>query len=147
VTSQPRQAEVRFYCDADILGLAKVLASLRNDVTYPGDPGLLLHRRHRPPCPVTSPQTPDDEWIPKVAQLGWLIITRDSRIQEHRAEIAAVREYGAKMVALTSRDAGSTWLQLEVVMRQWRALGDLVASEGPFIWRASRSALAKVPLA
>jgi hypothetical protein len=44
-----RPARVRYYFDADILGLAKVVAGLRHDVTYPGDrkgtrpglPGLL----------------------------------------------------------------------------------------------------------
>jgi hypothetical protein len=30
---------VRFYFDADVLGLAKVMVQLRSDVTYPGDPG------------------------------------------------------------------------------------------------------------
>lgn len=41
-------AVVRFYVDADVLGLAKVLVQLRNDVTYPGDPGGILHKRKRP---------------------------------------------------------------------------------------------------
>lgn len=146
MTSTPRPAAVRFYCDADILGLAKVLAELRNDVTYPGDPGILLHKRQRPPCPISTPRTPDDEWIPEIAALGWLIITRDSRIQDHKAEIAAVRDYGAKMVALSSRDARSTWLQLEVVMSQWRAIEPLTDQDGPFIWKAFRSGLSKVAL-
>ena len=35
----PRAAQVRFYVDADLLGLGKILGSLRDDVTYPGDPG------------------------------------------------------------------------------------------------------------
>ena len=35
----PRAAQVRFYVDADILGLGKILGGLRNDITYPGDPG------------------------------------------------------------------------------------------------------------
>ncbi len=43
-----RAAQVRIYVDADILGLGKILASLRNDVTYPGDPGADIHKRHRP---------------------------------------------------------------------------------------------------
>lgn len=30
---------MNFYVDADILGLGKVLAGIRPDVTYPGDPG------------------------------------------------------------------------------------------------------------
>jgi hypothetical protein len=37
--SRIKPAEVRYYIDADILGLARVLAALRPDVTYPGDPG------------------------------------------------------------------------------------------------------------
>jgi hypothetical protein len=37
-----RAAQVRFYVDADILGLGKILGSLRNDVTYPGDPGAVI---------------------------------------------------------------------------------------------------------
>lgn len=75
-----KPAVVRFYFDADVLGLAKVLVQVRADVTYPGDPGGTLHRRTRPACPITTTAVKDDVWIPQVASLGWLIITRDSRI-------------------------------------------------------------------
>lgn len=34
-----RPAVVRFYFDADVLGLAHTICRLRNDCTYPGDPG------------------------------------------------------------------------------------------------------------
>lgn len=50
------------------------------------------------------------------------------------------------MVALSGRDAGSTWAQLEVFMAQWRRIERLVHESGPFIWRATRSGLAKVEL-
>lgn len=50
-----RAAQVRIYIDADLLGLGKLLAGLRNDVTYPGDPGAVIHKRQRAPCPITSP--------------------------------------------------------------------------------------------
>ncbi len=33
-----RPAEIRFYLDADVLGLARVLVQVRSDVTFPGDP-------------------------------------------------------------------------------------------------------------
>ena len=82
-----RAATVRFYFDADVLGLAKVIAALRPDATYPGDPGAVIHKRLRPPCRIEKPATPDHVWIPVVAQEGWVIITRDSRIQHHRAEV------------------------------------------------------------
>src|SRR6266566_7362711 len=54
-----RAAQVRIYIDADILGLGKILASLRNDVTYPGDPGAFVHKRQRPPCPIARPDVLD----------------------------------------------------------------------------------------
>jgi hypothetical protein len=47
----PRAALIRIYVDADVLGLGKILAGLRNDVTYPGDLGAVIHKRQRPPCP------------------------------------------------------------------------------------------------
>jgi len=141
-----RPATVRFYFDADVLGVAKVVAALRNDATYPGDPGTTVHRRTRPACPVATPAVRDELWIPEVARRGWLIITRDRHIQDHRAEIAAVRDHDAKMVALSAGDAGSVWNQLEVVMANWRRFEELADQTGPFIWRATRSGLGRVKL-
>jgi PIN domain-containing protein len=141
-----RAAVVRFYVDADILGLGKLIASLRNDVTYPGDPGAEIHKRQRPPCPITSPDVLDPDWIPEVARRGWLIITRDSAIITNRNEIAAVREHRAKMVALNQQDARTKWGQLEVLMTRWRDIENLVTEPGPFIWRASRTAMTPIPL-
>jgi hypothetical protein len=146
VTRSVRPSNVRFYFDADVLGVARVIAGLRSDATYPGDPGATIHRRTRPPCPINDPATLDRVWIPEVAERQWLIITRDSRIQDHRAEIAAVRENGAKMIALTGKDARNTWQQLEVVISQWRRFEQLVDLAGPFIWRATRTSLGRVQL-
>lgn len=141
-----KPATVRFYSDADLLGLAKVLASLRSDITYPGDPGAVIHNRHRPACPITKTSTKDRHWIPEVAGRGWLIVTRDSRIQDHRAEIAAVRSSGARMVALSGREAINTWAQLELVMTQWRAIEAATDEAGPFIYAATRSRLRPIDL-
>jgi hypothetical protein len=132
--------------DADLLGLAKLLAGLRIDVTYPGDPGAVIKRRQRLACPVASPKVLDTEWIPAVAAAGWLIITRDRHIQDHRAEIAAVRGHGAKMVALSARDALDTWAQLEIVMSQWRSIEALEPQPGPFIYTATRTSLRELEL-
>jgi hypothetical protein len=146
VRRQARKADVRFYVDADLLGLAKMLASLRADVTFPGDPGALIKHRERPACAVTSPAVPDTTWIPLVAAAGWLIITRDRHIQHHRAEIAAVRDNSAKMVALSGQDARDTWAQLEIVMTQWRRVEELAYLSGPFIYSTSRSTFRAVAL-
>jgi PIN like domain len=131
-----RAALVRIYVDADIRGLGITLGGLRSDVTYPGDPGAEIHKRLRPPCPIASANLLDIEWIPEVARRGWLIITRDNNIIHNRAEIAAVRDNGARMVALNQQDAKTKWGQLEVFMTQWRAIEALTGQPGPFIVRA-----------
>jgi hypothetical protein len=146
VIRSAKPATVHFYCDADVLRLAKVLVSLRSDVTYPGDPGGVVHRRERPPCPIDDPRTKDHIWIPETARQGWLIITRDSRIQHHKAEIEAVRSSKARMIALASDEATNTWRQLEVVMSQWRAIEARLKEPGPFIDAATRSGLRRVDL-
>ena len=61
---------------------------------------------------------------------GWLIVTRDNNISQNRAEIAAVRDNGAKMVALNQQDALTKWGQLEVFMTQWRAIEALIDAGG-----------------
>jgi len=106
-----RPAPVNFYLDADVLGLAKILAQVRGDVTYPGDPGGPVGRRFRPPCPIAEPGLPDEVWIPETARQGWLIITRDRHIQEHRAELEAVRLSGARLIALSGPNAVRTFDQ------------------------------------
>lgn len=141
-----RPATVRFYFDADVLGLARLLCQQRSDFTFVGDPGARVKKRDRPPCPVASSATKDSEWIPVIAKLGWVIITRDRRIQEHTAEIDAVRAYGAKMVNLASADAGTIWAQLEVFMLQWRRIEALADQPGPFIYSASRSNFRRLEL-
>jgi hypothetical protein len=123
-----------------------IIGELRNDVTYPGDLGALIHKRQRPACPITSSAVLDIDWIPQVAARGWLIVTRDNAIIENRNEIAAVRENNAKMVALNRKDAANKWGQLEVFMTRWRDIDELSSQPGPFIWRASRTAMTPIPL-
>jgi len=124
------------------LGLAKIVMRLRSDSTYPGDPGGIVHKRERPPCLITSPATLDREWIPEVARRGWLILTRDRHIRDHRAEIEAVRANSAKMVTLAADEARGTWEQLEVLMCRWRAIAERVVDQpGLFIYRATRTVL------
>lgn len=134
----PRPADVRFYFDEDVLGLAKVVGALRPEVTYPGDPGAVIFRRERPPCPIAA-GAKDPQWIPAVAQQGWVIVTRDSNIQRRRAEVAAVRDNGARMVAIAGPDARGTWEQLEVLMVNWRRIVAWADEPGPFIYSVTRT--------
>ena len=114
-----RSADVRYYLDEDVLGLAKLLGALRPDIT-------------------TARGAKDLEWIPRAAAAGWLIVTRDSAIQRHTSHLVAVREHGARMVALSGPEALGTWAQLELFMRNWRRM-EAAGRPGPFIYSATRS--------
>ena len=107
-----RAAQVRFYVDADILGLGKILGSLRNDVTYPGDPGAVIHKRQREPCPIASPDVLDTDWIPQVAARGWLIITRDSPRLPRKIAGSRQRHPASAGTASPGHDGGRAGLGL-----------------------------------
>lgn len=130
---------VRFYVDADCLGLAKVLVTVRSDVTYPGDAGGVLKGRARPACPITEPHTKDEVWVPRVAAEGWGIITRDRAIQRRPAELAAVRANGAKVFAITTDEKLSVWHWLEIVAINWRRMEFLLDDDGPYIYAITRT--------
>ena len=136
-----KPAVVRFYFDADILGLGRLIATLRSDCTYPGDRGAVVHKRERPPCLIASTDTPDQDWIPLVADAGYLIVTRDRLIRRRVAERQAAVQHKARMVVLSARDAQTVWAQLEVFMSQWRRIENLLDRPGPFIIRATRTTL------
>ena len=87
--------------------------------------------------PITEKD--DVDWVPRVAALGWLIITRDHNIWENPEERRAVRASRAKMVALSGQDAANKWDQLRLLMQRWPRLELLAEEPGPFIWLASRT--------
>jgi hypothetical protein len=92
--------------------------------------------------------TPDELWIPIVAQAGWLILTRDQQIRQRAAEIKAVMDHGARMVAIVASPAKAkldNFDILEVFMVHWRKIEPLTALPGPFVYTVSRpSGLRKV---
>jgi hypothetical protein len=138
---------VRFYVDADTLGLAHALCRIRGDVTDPGDQGGKFKRMMRPACVIADPETKDDVWLPIVANAGWLIITRDQNIRKHRAEIKAVMDNGARLVAIVGRSAKEkldNFAILEIFMINWRRIEPLLLLPGPFVYTASRTGLSKV---
>ncbi len=138
---------VRFYVDADLLGLAHILVKARSDVTYPGDPGgANRDGSRRPPCPITSPSVLDPDWLPIVSSLGWLIITKDRKIKGRPAEVNAVREHGGRMVALRGAKSKTLWGQLELIVPAWSKLEDLSTEPGPFIHRLTGTGLTRQTL-
>lgn len=140
-----REAAVQYYVDADTLGLAHILAGIRPDVTFPGDPGGVIREKwNRPPSPITSTDVPDEEWIPVVAGRGWTIITRDQRIERRPAERASVIANSARVVAITSKEKLTVWHQLEIVMTRWRDIERVADVPGPSIHSITRTSMRRL---
>jgi hypothetical protein len=139
-----REASVQYYIDADTLGLAHILASIRPDVTFPGDPGGVIRKRSRPPSPIASTDVPDEEWIPVVASRGWTVITRDQHIERRPAERASVIANSARVVAITSSEKLTVWHQLEIVMTRWRDIEKVAGIPGPSIHSITRTSVRRL---
>lgn len=132
---------IRFYVDADLLGLAKLLVTVRSDVTYPGDPGGTGPDGYqRVACPV-RPEAKDLTWIPVVAAEGWIVITRDRHLQRRPTERQAIIDNGARVVQLDTRHQLNKWAQLEIVVCQWRRLEERLDQPGPWFVVATRTGL------
>ncbi|OIN82809.1 hypothetical protein [Mycobacterium malmoense] len=140
-----KNADVRFYFDADILGLAHVICALRPDCTYPGDPGAVIKRKSRPPCVIQS-DPGDNRWITTSTAQGWIGITRDSDIQTHFSLMQSVKDNCARLVTLAGPDAGDKWRQLETFMTQWRRIEALLDREGPLILSITRTSHREVDI-
>jgi PIN like domain len=135
---------IRFYVDADLLALAKSLVAARYDVTFPGDIG--DPRRTRPACPIGNPATKDQIWIPQVASLGFVVISRDRKISRKQAERRAVRDSGLRIVVLDTRRDPTTWGELGIVASQWQEIERLLDRAGPCIFLATRTTFRELPV-
>ena len=80
--------EARWYFDESVLGPAKILDRRRNDVVYPGHDLV----------PALPRGVADTDWIPVVAEMGWVTFCRDRRIRTRPGERTIAREAGLHMV-------------------------------------------------
>lgn len=130
----------KWYFDADTIGLGKLVAPARRDVTWPGDTGERAKERLRQePSPITSTDTADELWIPRVMSFGMAIVTRDKHIQSRTSEIDAVIASGARMFAITSAENLNRFGLLEVFMSRWRDIEEAAAGRGPYVYAVTRS--------
>jgi uncharacterized protein with PIN domain len=130
---------IRFYVDADLIGLAKILQQVRTDVTYPGDPGgTAIDGLRRDPCSL-RPDTPEPEWIPHVAAQAWPVITRDRHMQHRPAEKAMIHTHEARHFHLDAKRQLDRWGQLEIVVSRCETSKRVAELPGPWIYMVTRS--------
>lgn len=85
-----------FFVDEDTLALAGL-----PDVVHPGHPRLADIPR----------ETADRVWIPIVARLGLILVTRDKRIRREPAERSAFENAGVRGFVITTRNMRSNDLR------------------------------------
>jgi PIN like domain len=100
---------LRFFVDEAALGLGLMLAIARNDVIHTGHALI-------PDVPLGAL---DDEWMPKVAARGLVVITRDKKIRTKHAKTLLYGQYGLRVFAIGSKRDLNNWDTLCLVVRRW----------------------------
>jgi PIN like domain len=133
-----RDVPVRWYADESVLGFGKLLAAQRADVTYPGHPAV----------PEILPGALDVDWMPIVAEFGWVVFHRDRRIRTRPAEVRIFAEEGLKAVWFAGSKDLAPRQQLDLALRHWARLEREVIRLGPGPWALNLidSGLREVPL-
>lgn len=118
----PALDELRFVFDEDSRGFGLWLSKLRKDMTCVGA---------EPVAGLLPLGTPDPEWIPVVADRGWIAVTKNSRIRTQPQEAALAVQYGLRVVCLMEPVRSATrWDFARMVMRHWDAVDDLRTHSG-----------------
>lgn len=115
----------RWFVDENSLGVAKALAYVRGDITWPGAPD----------GPVLAGAA-DTAWLPIVGQAGLVVLTRDKRIRSRPLERKALLDHGVRACFLTSGGSLALFDQLRLWLRYWDDIETLVI-ERPAPWLAS----------
>lgn len=79
-------------------------------------------------------KVPDTAIIPRTAQEGWVLITRDKKMHRRPAELDAIRSSRARCVVLVQRKNLTRWDMLRRLVCSWDEIEGLVeGSAGPLI--------------
>lgn len=133
----PARSGLVYFTDENTLGLGKLLRrSGRSDVIYPGHADL----------PTVPLGTPDLDWMPVVAELGVVVITRDRRIRTRPAELQQYQELGLRSVWIgAKRDLGPRD-QLDLFIAHEQRLEREIIKRGPGPWALALSPSGLRPL-
>jgi len=115
-----------YFIDENMLAVGHALASVREDVVYPG------HRL----LPEVPRGTLDVDWLPVIGAGGrnLVVFTRDKGIRRKAGEALALKDHGVRMFVLTGKDDLTSWEKLELLVRSWRRIEKSIASNGPGPW-------------
>jgi len=114
-----------WFVDENSLGVAKALAYVRGDITWPGAPD----------GPVSAGAA-DTTWLPIIGRAGLVVLTRDKRIRSRPLVRQALLDHDVRACFLTSGGSLTLFDQLRLWLRYWDDIENLVARQ-PAPWLAS----------
>src|SRR5688572_22323123 len=113
---------MRFFVDNNLsVQLARGMAGFGESVTHLQD--------------HYSPDAADTDWLPRIGQDEWILLTRDDRVRFNPAELAALKQHrvGAFFLGGKSR---SRWDIIQQVVRNWPRMNELAdKTSRPFAFR------------
>jgi PIN like domain len=111
-----------YYLDASIqIDVYRALASVRDDVLYPGEAG----------CPIESPATLDSVWLPIAGEHGWIVLYRDKKVRTRPGERQAFIDAKVPLFCMTGSGNASKWTTLTLLVRRWDRIEEVANTEAP----------------
>jgi hypothetical protein len=133
----PDRPGLVYFTDENTLGLGKLLRrSGRDDVVYPGHENL-------PAVPLGAL---DLDWMPIIAELELVAITRDRRIRTRPAELRQYHELGIRSVWIGAKRDLGPHDQLELFLAHEPRLHREIIKRGPGPWALALSPSGLRPL-
>jgi hypothetical protein len=102
------------------------------------DPPFGVEYFHDPKAKIKfKHNTPDDIWVPIIAQQGWFILSHDNKWHKNEVERVAVKQHAAGCFYLYGNNS-LTWYKLRAFIRAADKIVALAkATQRPFIFRAA----------
>jgi hypothetical protein len=91
-----------------------------------------------------QPDAPDEAWLTSVGQRGWIVLTKDKRIQHRLIEQAAVVAASVRLFALSGGNLTGTEMGAIFVKAHRRISTCAQANRPPFIARVYRDGSVKI---
>lgn len=122
----------RFFFDASLAGVARILAVDHPEITYPGNGIWQLPQ-----------DAPDEDWLEVVGRNGWCAIIRDKRIRRRPSENAALERFRVRVVNVAVRRNLTSSGYVDLLERNWARL-EKVLAEPPAYYHLTKGGLARL---
>ena len=142
----PPESPIHIFVDRNLSG-GILLRKLR-EAQVTSDLGLVIrsHPEEFPEFDIIG-EVSDAAWLAEIGKRGWLILSRDLRIQYNEVEKQAVKDSGASFFAITAKNVSSAEMARIILKAMKRIVTFAEEHSPPFIAKVYRDGrIAKIDL-